>query len=186
MTTYIIRRLFLMIPTLLGITVMVFAVSRIAPGDPVSLSMGPGGQMDAERAADVREARMRLYGLDKPVHVQYLTWLNRVVRLDFGDSIKHHRPVIELIKGRLLITLTLNIIAFVIIYTVSLPVGVLAAVRHRRFFDRASSVVVFVLWSLPVMPMVIPAMLAREHRSGLIMRYVRGWDGSRWIVSVLT
>jgi len=151
MTTYIIRRLLLMIPTLLGITVMVFAVSRIAPGDPVSLSMGPGGQMDAERAADVREARMRLYGLDKPVHVQYLTWLNRVVRLDFGDSIKHHRPVIELIKGRLLITLTLNIIAFVIIYAVSLPVGVLAAVRHRRFFDRASSVVVFVLWSLPVM-----------------------------------
>ncbi len=151
MTTYIIRRLLLMIPTLLGITVMVFAVSRIAPGDPVSLSMGPGGQMDAERATDVREARMRLYGLDKPVHVQYLTWLNRVVRLDFGDSIKHHRPVIELIKGRLLITLTLNIIAFVIIYTVSLPVGVLAAVRHRRFFDRASSVVVFVLWALPVM-----------------------------------
>lgn len=140
-----------MIPTLLGITVMVFAISRAAPGDPVSLSMGPGGMMDAERAADVREARMKLYGLDKPVHVQYGIWLWRVVRLDFGDSIKHHRPVIELIKKRLPITLTLNIIAFVIIYAVSLPMGVLAAVRHRRFFDRASSVVLFVLWSLPVM-----------------------------------
>ncbi len=151
MTTYIIRRLLLMIPTLLGITVMVFAVSRIAPGDPVSLSMGPGGQMDAERAADVRAARMRLYGLDKPVHEQYLTWLGRVVRLDFGDSIKHHRPVIDLIKERLPITLTLNILAFVIVYSVSIPVGVLAAVRHRRFFDRASSVILFMLWSLPVM-----------------------------------
>lgn len=151
MTTYIVRRLLLMIPTLLGITVMVFAISRIAPGDPVSLSMGPGGQMDAERAADVREARMRLYGLDKPVHVQYGGWLWRVVRFDFGDSIKHHRPVIELIKERLPITITLNLIAFVIIYTVSLPMGVLAAVRHKRFFDRASSVILFMLWSLPVM-----------------------------------
>lgn len=130
---------------------MVFAISRIAPGDPVSLRMGPGGQLDAQRAADVREVRMRLYGLDKPVHVQYGIWLGRIIRFDFGDSIKHHRPVIELIKERLPVTLMLNIIAFVIIYAVSLPLGVLTAVRHRRFFDRFSSVVLFMLWSLPVM-----------------------------------
>jgi peptide/nickel transport system permease protein len=140
-----------MIPTLLGITVMVFAVSRIAPGDPVSLAMGPGGTLDAERAADVRAARMRLYGLDKPVHEQYITWLKRVARLDFGDSIKHHRPVIDLIKERLPITLTLNIIAFVIIYTVSIPLGVLVSVKHKQFLDTASSVALFMLWSLPSM-----------------------------------
>ena len=140
-----------MIPTLLGITIMVFAISRIAPGDPVSLAMGPGGQLDAERAADVRKARMELYGLDKPVHIQYGKWLWRVARFDFGDSIKHHRPVAELIKERLPITITLNLISFVIIYTVSLPLGVLAAVRHKRFFDKASSVVLFMLWSLPSM-----------------------------------
>ncbi len=151
MTTYVLRRLLLMIPTLLGITIMVFAISRIAPGDPVSLAMGPGGQLDAERAADVREARMKLYGLDKPVPVQYLIWLGRVVRLDFGDSIKHHRPVIDLIKERLPITLTLNIIAFVIIYAVSIPMGVLAAVQHQKFIDRASTVLLFMLWSLPAM-----------------------------------
>ncbi|MBA7642259.1 Inner membrane ABC transporter permease protein YejB [subsurface metagenome] len=151
MSTYIVRRLLLMIPTLLGITVMVFAISRIAPGDPLSQSIGPEGQMDAERAADVRKARMELYGLDKPVHIQYGKWLWRVVRFDFGDSIKHHRPVIELIKERLPITLTLNLIAFVIIYVVSLPLGVLAAVRHKQFFDRASSVALFMLWSLPSM-----------------------------------
>ena len=151
MTTYILRRLLLMIPTLLGITIMVFAISRVAPGDPVSLSMGPGGQLDAERAADVREARMKLYGLDKPVHVQYVRWLGRVVRLDFGDSIKHHRPVIDIIKERLPITLTLNLIAFVLIYTISLPLGVLAAVQHKRLFDRVSSVMLFMLWALPSM-----------------------------------
>ncbi len=130
---------------------MVFAISRAAPGDPVSLSMGPGGQMDAERAVNVRETRMKLYGLDKPIHVQYANWLRRVVRLDFGDSIKHHRPVSELIKEKLPITLILNIIAFVIIYAVSLPLGVLTAVQHRQFFDRVSSIVLFMLWSLPVM-----------------------------------
>lgn len=151
MTTYIIRRLLLMIPTLLGITVMVFAISRIAPGDPFSMSIGPGGQMDVEVATDVRKARMDLYGLDEPVPVQYAKWLWRVVRFDFGDSIKHNRPVIELIKERLPITLTLNLTAFVLIYIVSLPLGILTAVRNKKIFDRVSSVVLLALWSLPSM-----------------------------------
>ena len=151
MGTYVIRRLLLMIPTLLGITVIVFAISRAAPGDPVSLSMGPGGQMDTSRAADVREARMKLYGLDKPIPVQYANWLRRVFRLDFGYSIKHHRPVLDLIAERLPITLTLNLIAFAIMYIVALPVGVTAAVHHQRFLDRFSSLILFIVWSLPVM-----------------------------------
>ncbi len=140
-----------MIPTMLGITIIVFGISRLAPGNPVSLSMGPGGQLDAQRAADVRKARMQLYGLDKPIPVQYVNWLKHVVTFNFGDSIKHHKPVIELIKERLPITLTLNLIAFVIIYVVSIPTGMLAAVRHKRFFDQFSSVVLFMLWSLPAM-----------------------------------
>jgi len=151
MTTYIIRRLLLMIPTILGITIMVFAVSRVAPGDPVSLSMGPGSQLDAERAADVREARMKLYGLDKPVPVQYARWLWRVVRFDFGDSLKHHRPVIDIIKERFPITLTLNLISFFLIYVISIPLGVFSAVRHKLFFDKATSVILFMLWALPSM-----------------------------------
>lgn len=151
MTTYIIRRLLLMIPTILGITIMVFAISRFAPGDPVSLSMGPGGQLDAERAADVRKARMALYGLDKPIPVQYAKWLWRVVRFDFGDSIKHHRPVSELIGTRLPITLALNLMAVFIIYIVSIPLGILTAVHHKKFIDRFSSVILFMLWSLPTM-----------------------------------
>jgi peptide/nickel transport system permease protein len=141
----------LMVPTLVGITIVVFAISRLAPGNPVSLSMGPGGQLDAARAADVIKARMALYGLDKPVYVQYAKWFGRVVTFDFGESIKHHRPVIDLIKERLPITVMLNVIAFIIAYTISIPLGVLAAVRHKRFTDTASSVILFMLWSLPVM-----------------------------------
>lgn len=140
-----------MIPTLLGITLVVFAISRAAPGDPVSLAMGPGGMMDAQRAADVRAARMKLYGLDKPVYVQYAIWLGRVARLDFADSIKHHRPVIDLIKERLPVTLTLNLIAFVIIYAVSIPMGILSAMGRKKFLDRASSIMLLMLWSLPSM-----------------------------------
>ncbi|MBN2018653.1 MAG: ABC transporter permease [Sedimentisphaerales bacterium] len=151
MTTYIIRRLLLMLPTLLGITIVVFSISRLAPGDPVSLSMGPGGMLDAQRAADVRAARMRLYGLDKPVPVQFAIWIGRVARLDFGDSIKHHRPVIDLIKERLPITLTLNLVSFFIIYAISIPMGILSAVGRKKFLDRASSVMLLMLWSLPSM-----------------------------------
>ena len=151
MASYLIRRILLMIPTLLGITVMVFAISRAAPGDPVSLSMGPGGQMDAQRAADVRKVRMALYGLDKPIHIQYFNWLKRTVKLDFGDSIKHHRPVIDLVKERLPITLVLNLISLFAVYLISIPLGIFTAVRQGKFFDRASSVVLFMLWSLPSM-----------------------------------
>jgi len=150
MKTYIIRRVLLMFPTLLGITIVVFAISRIAPGDPVSSAMDWAEQSDVGQT-DIRAARMRLYGLDKPIHIQYANWLWRVVQLDFGDSIKHHRKVWELIKERLPITLTLNLMAFAIIYAVSLPMGVLAAVKHGRLFDRASSVLFLALWSLPIM-----------------------------------
>ena len=151
MTTYIIRRLLLMIPTLIGITIMVFCVSRFAPGDPVAMSMGPSGSMDASKAADVREQRLKLYGLDKPLPVQYFIWMGNILRLDFGDSIKHHRPVMDLIKERLPVTLTLNMIAFVIIYTISIMLGVITAVKHKSLLDRSSSVMLFVLWSLPSM-----------------------------------
>jgi peptide/nickel transport system permease protein len=130
---------------------MVFAISRAAPGDPVSLSMGPGGQMDAQRAADVRKVRMALYGLDKPIPVQYAIWLKRVVKLDFGDSIKHHRPVIDLIKERLPVTITLNLISIVIIYLISIPLGIFTAVRQGKFSDKVSSIILFMLWSLPSM-----------------------------------
>lgn len=140
-----------MIPTLLGITIMVFAISRMAPGDPVSLQAGPGTELDAERAADVLEARKALYGLDKPIHVQYWRWLKRLVRFDFGSSIKHSRPVSELLAERIPITLSLNLVAFFFVYALSLPLGTLAAVKHQGFWDRGLGLILLLLWSLPTM-----------------------------------
>lgn len=140
-----------MIPTLLGITIMVFAISRFAPGSPFNLSLGADSEMDSERAAQITEQRQALYGLDQPLHVQYCQWLSRIVRLDFGQSIKHRRPVSELIAQRLPITLTLNLISFVIIYALSLPMGTLAAVKHQKFLDRGLGAILLMLWSLPAM-----------------------------------
>ena len=151
MTTYIIRRLLLMIPTMIGITIVVFAISRMAPGDALSLRMGPEGQMRQGESSAVYEAQRKLWGLDKPVHIQYLMWVDRLVHLNFGDSIKHHRPVIDLIKERLPITLLLNIVSWVAIYIVAVPLGTLSAMGHKRFSDTAISVVLVMLWSLPSM-----------------------------------
>ena len=148
---YVIRRILLMVPTLVGITIVVFAISRLAPGEAVGSIVGPGGQLDSVRAEDVVRARRQLYGLDKPIAVQYLTWLGRVVCFDFGDSIKHNRPVVELIKQRLPVTLMLNLVSFAIVYIVALPVGAFSAIRQRGFFDRASSLLLLALWSLPIM-----------------------------------
>jgi peptide/nickel transport system permease protein len=157
-----------MIPTMLGITIMVFSISRLAPGDPVSMLLGPEATLNTERGNEIREAQMRQYGLDKPIPVQYLIWLKHIIALDFGQSFKHHRPVIELIRERLPITVSLNLIAFTIIYIVSIPLGVTSALNHKGWFDRGSSLVLFILWSLPTMwagQMMIGYLCSPEHIS---------------------
>ena len=157
-----------MIPTMLGITLMVFTISRMAPGDPVAMMLGPEAKLNSERGVEIREAQMKLYGLDKPIPVQYVKWLGQIVQLNFGESFKHHRPVIELIKERLPITISLNLIAFTIIYIVAIPLGVTTALNHKGWFDRGSSLVLFILWSLPTMwagQMMIGYLCSPEHFS---------------------
>lgn len=151
MTTYILRRLLLMIPTLLGITMMVFFISQAAPGDPLTMSMGLESELSSDKTTDVLAQRKALYGLDQPIPVRYVQWLGHVVRLDFGNSYKYHRPVMDVIKERLPITICLNLISFVIIYALSLPLGTLAAVKHQGFWDRGLGLVLLMLWSLPAM-----------------------------------
>ena len=157
-----------MIPTMLGITLMVFTISRMAPGDPVAMMLGPEAKLNSEKGMEIREAQMKLYGLDKPIPVQYVKWLGQIVRLNFGESFKHHRPVIELIKERLPITVSLNLIAFTIIYIVAIPMGVFSALNHKGWFDRSSSLILFILWSLPTMwagQMMIGYLCSPEHIS---------------------
>ncbi len=151
MFLYILKRLSLMIPTLLGIILVTFIIVHLAPGDPASLKAQSAAdaisseQMSSEIVDQTRE----LYGLDKPLYVQFGRWIGMVATLDFGNSYRDHRPVIDKIADALPITMTLNILTILIIYMVSIPLGVYTAIRPRGFMDRFSALVLFILYSLP-------------------------------------
>ena len=118
----------LAIPLLLGITFVSFIVIHLAPGEPV-----PGGEEELGRQLpkEVVEKIRELYGLDKPLYVQYWNWLTRVVRLDFGKSFQPDgRPVLTKIRERLPVTLFLNVVELIIIVAFAVPIGVLSATRQ--------------------------------------------------------
>lgn len=140
-----------MIPTLIGISLVTFLVIHLAPGDPASLKAQTATEALASdrMTQEIVEDTRALYGLDKPLHVQYLLWLKRIVTLDFGKSYRDHRPVIDKIGDALPITLTLNILTILIIYIVSVPAGAYAALRPRGLFDRISALAFMALYSLP-------------------------------------
>ncbi|MBI4529232.1 MAG: ABC transporter permease [Deltaproteobacteria bacterium] len=146
MVRYFVGRLLISIPLLIGITLLSFVIIHLAPGEPVVLQQ----ELQAEASAKTKQTLRELYGLDKPLHVQYLNWLGRLVRLDFGRSFSPDgRLVIEKIADRVPITLTLNLIELLIIFCFAVPIGVLAATRQYSFFDKASTVFVFIGFATP-------------------------------------
>lgn len=151
MLRYLSKRLLIMIPTFLGITVITFFIIKLAPGDPalVRVQMQGMGKMDAQMAAQIVEETRKLYGLDQPIYVQYGKWLKRLVTLDFGESYTDHQPVLEKVKQALPITLLLNLLTIVIIYAISLPIGIITALKPQSWLDYGTAVLLFVLYSLP-------------------------------------
>jgi peptide/nickel transport system permease protein len=146
MWLYIGKRLLLMIPLLVGITLVSFVVIHLAPGTPVELQTSLNPKVSLEAQKRLRE----LYGLDKPLTVQYWDWLSRLARLDFGLSFSpDRRPVWDKIKERLPVTITLNLLSMLIILGVAIPIGVLAAVHPHSLFDRATSLLVFFGFAMP-------------------------------------
>lgn len=150
MRDYIIKRLLLLVPTMLGITIITFFIIQLAPGNPVErkLQLEEGIKSQAITKEIVEETK-KLYGLDKPIYVRYWIWLKQIATLDFGRSYKDHRPVIDKIAERIPITLTLNIISIVLIYLIAIPIGVYSAVRHGSAGERASTFFLFILYSIP-------------------------------------
>lgn len=146
MLPYLLKRLLFMIPMLLGITIISFLVIHLAPGEP--------GVLDAEMNPKVtKEARERLrafYGLDKPLHVQYYQWFKRVLKLDFGSSLApDRRPVMDKIKERLPVTITINVFSMFLIFTVGIPIGVYCARHKDTFIDKALTAFVFAGYAAP-------------------------------------
>ena len=147
MLGYALRRLVLATPLLVGITFVSFLVIHLAPGEPVENQMG---ETSTQSDRELRERLKEIYGLDKPLHVQYWSWLTRLVRLDFGRSFSPDaRPVLQKIGERLPVTLLLNIVEMMVIVVLAIPIGVLSATRQYSRFDKVTTIFVFVGFATP-------------------------------------
>ncbi|NWF76193.1 MAG: ABC transporter permease [Nitrospirae bacterium] len=145
MLIYITKRLLLMIPLLFGITLITFVVIHLAPGSPVEVQT----EMSLKVSMQAKENLKKLYGLDKPLYIQYLDWLKRFLSLDFGKSFVDGRRVMDKIIERIPITLTINILSLFLILIIALPIGILSATRQYSIFDKMSTVFVFIGFSTP-------------------------------------
>jgi peptide/nickel transport system permease protein len=145
MLTYIIKRTLLMVPILLGITMLSFGVMRLAPGGPAEAQM----EFSAKASAEARERLRKLYGADKPFYEQYAVWLGRFVTLDFGEAFADGRKVKDKILESLPITLVINLLSLAVVLIVALPIGIVSAVRQNSWFDRFTTLFVFVGYSTP-------------------------------------
>jgi peptide/nickel transport system permease protein len=140
---YILQRLAMVVFVLLGVTVLVFLVTRLTPGDPARVLLGP-------RATEEEVDRLRTaYGLDAPVYVQYATWLAHIVRGDLGDSIQLHRPVLAEVVERFRSTILLALAAMLLSFGFGLGLGLVAALRANSPLDRVLMSVLLVGISLP-------------------------------------
>src|SRR3954454_20431119 len=129
MHVYLARRLLLIIPTLVGVSIIVFLLVRLLPGDAVTMLL-----QDYAYAKDADEMRARL-GLDRPIYVQYGEWLGGVVRGDLGTSLRSKTPVADELIGRLPVTAELGLMGMFFGLLVAIPVGVISAVRQDTWSD---------------------------------------------------
>src|SRR2546428_3064024 len=144
---YALRRLILAIPFLMGIPFVWFMVIHRAPGEPVE---NQSGESSTQSDAKLRERLREIYGLDKPLHVQYWNWVTRLARLDFGRSFSPDaRPVLQKIGERLPITVLLNVVEMMIIVALAIPIGVFSATRQYSKFDKITTIFVFVGFATP-------------------------------------
>ncbi|TAN42799.1 MAG: ABC transporter permease [Nitrospirae bacterium] len=164
MPAYIAKRLLLMLPLIFGITLITFTVIHLAPGGPVEVET----EMSLKASAQARENLKKLYGLDKPLHVQYLEWLKRFVMLDFGKSFVDNKKVVDKIFERIPITLTINMLSLFLIIAIAVPVGVVSATKQYSLFDKLTTVFVFLGFSTPTFWLALVLMIIFGVSLGLL------------------
>jgi microcin C transport system permease protein len=154
-----------MLPTLLGVTLIVFVIINLAPGSPVEQKLQQlrfGGMGDTSNAAsssnnddssgvseEVIEALKKQYGFDKPMHIRYWIWLKNLSRFDFGESFTYEEPVIDVIVSKFPVSLQFGIISLFLSYLVCIPLGVLKAIKNGGTFDYLSSFAIMAMYSIP-------------------------------------
>ncbi len=165
MLKYFLRRLAILVPTLLGVTIIVFAIINMAPGGPIEQKIqqlrfggGDGGGDHSGTNSrgstqgvsnEIMEALKKQYGFDKPIHERYLLWLKNIGTMNFGESFTYEEPVIDVIVSKFPVSLQFGIISLLLSYLISIPLGILKAIRHGSFFDVSSSFILFVFYSIP-------------------------------------
>ncbi len=149
-----------MIPTLFGVTIVVFVIINLAPGSPVeqklqqlqfagAMSGGGGGGNTAVVSEEVVEALRKQYGFDKPMYMRYLIWLKNIVTLDFGESFTYEEEVTSVIMSKFPVSLQFGFASLFLSYLICIPLGVLKAIYNGSKFDYASSFAIMGMYSIP-------------------------------------
>ena len=154
MIIYLIKRLFAMLPVIIGVTLISFFIIHLAPGKPTDVMT----ELNPKITPEARARLEKYYGLDKPILVQYGLWLKRIAMLDFGNSFStDSRPVIEkiwdkklpVLDRRLSVTILINLLSMLLIIAIAVPVGIYSATRPYSLVDRISTVGVFIGFATP-------------------------------------
>ncbi len=146
MILHLSRRFLEFILTLFGITLLSFFIIHLAPGKPTDILT----ELNPKITPEARERLEKYYGLDKPIIIQYLLWAKRIIKLDFGESFStDHRPVWEKIRERIPVTVSINLVSMLLVFLLAIPIGVASATRQNSFFDKATTVGVFLGFSMP-------------------------------------
>lgn len=164
MRDYFIRRLLLIPPTLIGVTIIVFAITRLVPGGPLERAIMETQQMDASgggatssqvagQGMAISEEQLQklreYYGFDKPILQSYVEWVGKVMTGDLGSSYRYNEPVWDVIQSRFPVSLYYGLVTLVITYAVCIPLGVLKAIKHRTIVDNFTSIFIFIGYAIP-------------------------------------
>jgi peptide/nickel transport system permease protein len=144
MGKYVAKRIIQVIPTLFFVILTAFLLMKLIPGDPAMILLGPQA-----RAEDIARFRQQL-GLDRPLPVQFLIYLKRVLTGDLGTSLVYRQSVLSLILERLPVTVTLSLCALVIAVSIGIPAGVMAAMKHNSFIDLLVTILALMGLSIPI------------------------------------
>jgi microcin C transport system permease protein len=165
MKTYFLRRFILIIPTLFGITLLVFIITRFVPGGPIERIISQYQQMKNSEGSkagglnfgvqsqplsdeQINELK-KYYGFDKPVIISYFIWLGKVLTGDLGTSTRYYDPVLSMITDRMPISIYYGILSLIISYSICIPLGILKAIKHKKTVDNVSSIFIFVGYAIP-------------------------------------
>lgn len=168
MAAYFLKRIALIIPTLLGITIACFFIMQVVPGGPVEQAMQKikiaahgenGGGMSSNLQTTISDSELqnikKYYGFDKPVVQRYLIWLGKLLHGDLGTSYIYEKPVLEVIASRIPVSLTFGLTGLLLTYIVCIPLGIKKALHHGEPYDQWSSVLIFLGYSIPAFALAV-------------------------------